>query len=65
MKAVTIYEELKEINIDSINDFKLEITKSSAMLKDYVDNLLRASQPKKLSIISSPSSEFLKVLPSL
>lgn len=62
LKNVAIYEELKELQFPSTNDFKLEITKSSLVLKDHFDSLLRMSFPTKLFVVSSPSSELLKVI---
>lgn len=61
-KDVIVHEELGEIQFPPSNNFKVELTKSSANLKDIVDNLLRMSHPKTLSFMSSPSSEFLKFL---
>lgn len=59
-KNITIHEELRYIPQLSSNDLKLELIKSPVKLKSYVDNLLRMSRPKTLSLVSSSSSELLK-----
>ncbi|XP_024969999.1 F-box/FBD/LRR-repeat protein At5g44980 isoform X1 [Cynara cardunculus var. scolymus] len=59
-KNITIHEELRKIQNLSSNDLKLELIKSPVKLKGYVDNLLRMSRPKTLSLVSSSSSELLK-----
>ncbi|KAJ9568402.1 hypothetical protein OSB04_004368 [Centaurea solstitialis] len=59
-KNVTIHEELWKIPRLSSTDLKLELIRSPVKLKGYVDNLLRMSRPKTLSLVSSSSSELLK-----
>ncbi|KAI3759736.1 hypothetical protein L6452_07766 [Arctium lappa] len=59
-KNITIHEELWKIPHLSSNDLKLELIRSPVKLKGYVDNLLRMSRPKTLSLVSSSSSELLK-----
>lgn len=59
-KNITIHEELRKIQHLSSNDLKLELIRSPVKLKGYVDNLLRMSRPKTLSLVSSSSSELLK-----
>ncbi|XP_071710137.1 uncharacterized protein [Rutidosis leptorrhynchoides] len=60
-KNITILEDLQKIpHLSSADDMKLQLTKSPLKLKGYVDNLLRMSRPKSLSLVSSSTSEFLK-----
>ncbi|KAK2983845.1 hypothetical protein RJ640_008521 [Escallonia rubra] len=61
-KNVTVHEELGGIQFAPSSDLKLELIKSSLNLKDHVISLLRTCRPTTLSIISSPSSEFLKFI---
>ncbi|KAK3028909.1 hypothetical protein RJ639_039918 [Escallonia herrerae] len=60
LKNATVHEELGGIEFAPCSDLKIELMKSSLNLKDHVISLLRACRPTTLSIISSPSSEFLK-----
>nr|XP_043614490.1 F-box/LRR-repeat protein At3g03360-like [Erigeron canadensis] len=61
-KNITIHEELQEIQHLSSNELRIELIKSPMKVKGYVDNLLRMSKPKTLSLVSSSSSELLKFL---
>ncbi|KAI7731698.1 hypothetical protein M8C21_001589 [Ambrosia artemisiifolia] len=61
-KNITIYEELPKVQHLSSNKLKLELIKSPMKLKDFVDNLLRMTRPKTLSLVSSSSSELLNFL---
>lgn len=61
-KNITIREELRKIKHLSTNEIKLELIKSPMKLKGYVENLLRMSRPKTLSLVSSSSSELLKFM---
>ncbi|KAJ0528192.1 putative leucine-rich repeat domain superfamily, F-box-like domain superfamily [Helianthus annuus] len=61
-KNITIHEELPKVQHLSSKELKLELTKSPMKLKDFVDNLLRMSQPKTLSLVSSSSSELLNFM---
>lgn len=61
-KNVIIHEELKEILLPPLHDLKLEIIKPSTGFQDLLDNLLRTWHPKTLSIVSSSSSKFPKLV---
>ncbi|KAF3948684.1 hypothetical protein CMV_025348 [Castanea mollissima] len=61
-KNVIIHENLEEILLPPQSDLKLEIIKPSMGLEDLLDNLLRTWHPEILSVVSSPSSEFPKLV---
>lgn len=62
LKNVTIHEELNNVPYLTSHDLKIELIKSHVKMKGYIGNLLRMSRPKTLSLVSSSSSEFLKVV---
>ncbi|XP_059639892.1 putative F-box/LRR-repeat protein At3g28410 isoform X2 [Cornus florida] len=60
---VIIHEELSKIRFPLFNDLKLDIIKSSIVLEDLINSSLRMGRhPETLAVVSSSSSEFLKVL---
>ncbi|KAL8250107.1 hypothetical protein R6Q59_033800 [Mikania micrantha] len=61
-KNITIHEELPKFQHLSSKELKLELVKSPMKLRDFVDNLLRMTRPKTLSLVSSSSSELLNFL---
>ncbi|KAL4625843.1 hypothetical protein ACB092_05G054100 [Castanea dentata] len=61
-KNVIIHEELEEVLLPPQSDLKLEIIKPLTCFEDLLDNLLRTCHPEILSIVSSSSSEFPKLV---
>lgn len=61
IKDIILHEDLRNILVPQVVDFKLEIIKSSTSLEDILDNLLRTWHPYTLSIVSSTTSDFPEV----
>ncbi|XP_009782508.1 F-box/LRR-repeat protein At3g03360-like [Nicotiana sylvestris] len=56
---VIIYEEMRGIHLLPSRDFKIELTKSSRVLKNLLSSHLRQFHPKTLILMTSPSSDLL------
>ncbi|XP_050384149.1 uncharacterized protein LOC126800780 isoform X2 [Argentina anserina] len=61
-KNVIIYEDLREISLPPVRGLKLEIIQSSVGIDELLDSSLQKWHPETLSIVSSSSSEFPKLV---